>query len=389
MRLGVDASNLRAGGGVTHLTELLHAADPVAHGFTQVVVWAGKSLLEKIEERPWLVKAWVPALDGGLARRIFWQRTELPQLVRQAGCDALLAPGGTGPGGFQPVITMSRNMLPFEWRELARYRRSPIGLRLLLLRFAQARTLRSAAGVIFLTRYAREAVTRVTGPLNGTSSIIPHGVSTRFFQALRPQSPIEHYSEARPLRLLYVSIVDLYKHQWHVVTAVARLRARGLPLVLDLVGPAYPPALARLRRAIAACDPRGEFVRYAGAAANTQLPMHYAEADVCVFASSCENMPNILLEGMAAGLPIACSNRGPMPEILADAGVYFDPEQPEDIARAVAELLSSPQRRAVLAAHAQQRAQAYSWQRCAGETLEFLAQVVRNYGTPRVVLERC
>jgi len=44
---------------------------------------------------------------------------------------------------------------------------------------------------------------------------------------------------------------------------------------------------------------------------------------------------NILVEAMASGLPIACSNRGPMPEVLGDAGVYFDPEDPHDIARAL------------------------------------------------------
>ena len=49
-------------------------------------------------------------------------------------------------------------------------------------------------------------------------------------------------------------------------------------------------------------------------------------AHLFVFASSCENMPNTLVEAMASGLPIACSDRGPMPEILRDGGTYFDPE---------------------------------------------------------------
>ena len=56
------------------------------------------------------------------------------------------------------------------------------------------------------------------------------------------------------------------------------------------------------------------------------LPEHLREAELFVFASSCENLPNILIEGMAAGLPIACSRRPPMPEVLGDAGESFDPE---------------------------------------------------------------
>ncbi len=70
-------------------------------------------------------------------------------------------------------------------------------------------------------------------------------------------------------------------------------------------------------------------------------------------------MPNILLENMAAGLPIACSNRGPMPEVLGDAGVYFDPESVDDIAHAVAKLIHSPFLREELAHRAYSRSQRF------------------------------
>jgi hypothetical protein len=52
MRLGIDASNLRGGGGVTHLAELLRAAHPAAHGFDSVVIWASQATLARLEERP-------------------------------------------------------------------------------------------------------------------------------------------------------------------------------------------------------------------------------------------------------------------------------------------------------------------------------------------------
>ena len=53
MILGIDASNIRGGGGITHLVELLKAAHPAQHGFGKVVVWSGQETLSKIEERPW------------------------------------------------------------------------------------------------------------------------------------------------------------------------------------------------------------------------------------------------------------------------------------------------------------------------------------------------
>jgi glycosyltransferase involved in cell wall biosynthesis len=84
-------------------------------------------------------------------------------------------------------------------------------------------------------------------------------------------------------------------------------------------------------------------------------------------------MPNILLEAMAAGLPIACAKRGPMPEILGESGVYFDPEQPREIADAVRTLANDAGLRAECARRASERARHYSWERCASETLAFIA----------------
>ena len=66
MIIGIDASNIRAGGGVTHLLELLRAVDPLVYGFAQVIVWGGKATLGRIEDRPWLVKNHQPLLDKGL-----------------------------------------------------------------------------------------------------------------------------------------------------------------------------------------------------------------------------------------------------------------------------------------------------------------------------------
>jgi glycosyltransferase involved in cell wall biosynthesis len=377
--LGLDASNLRAGGGVTHLVELLRVADPLAHGFSQVVVWGARPTLDRVDSRPWLVKSRQPLLERGLPYRLYWQRTRLSKLARKAGCGLLFAPGGSHPGDFHPVVTMSRNMLPFEWRELRRFGWSWLGLRLLLLRRTQSRSFCRADGLIFLTRYAQEGVMRTIRAGAAQTTIIPHGVDGRFVCPPREQLPIGHYPADRPFRILYVSIVHVYKHQWHVAEAVAQLRASGLPVLLELAGPAYPPALARLKRILERVDPAAAFVRYLGKVPYGELHTRYAEADLCLFASSCENMPNILLEGMASGLPIACSNRGPMPEVLGDAGVYFDPENPNDIARALRELIESPALRTKLAQASFERAQRYSWRRCAHETLSFLAEVARSH----------
>jgi glycosyltransferase involved in cell wall biosynthesis len=67
-----------------------------------------------------------------------------------------------------------------------------------------------------------------------------------------------------------------------------------------------------------------------------------------------------------------------MPEVLGDAGIYFDPEDANSIARALSESIESPNFRAQLAQAALDRAQAFSWKRCADETFGFLARIAHE-----------
>lgn len=379
LTIGVDAANLRRGGGVTHLIELFGAAEPAHQGFARVVIWAGSKTLTAIPDRPWLDKRCPSALDRGLLSRMLWQRFQLSGAAQAVRCDLLFIPGGSFAGGFRPVVTMSQNLLPFDFGELRRYGCSWTTLKMLLLRGLQSRTFRRADGVIFLTQAAKASVLRVTGPLTAECPVIPHGLNPRFRMAPKAQRPIDTYTDEHPYRVIYVSIIDQYKHQWQVVEALAALRREGWPLTLDLVGPAYAPALARLRATIARCDPQGVWVQYHGAVAYEKLHELHAQGDLGVFASSCENMPNILLETMGAGLPVACSDRGPMPEVLGDAGVYFDPERPSDIARALRELIASPELRTAKAQASYTAALGFDWGRCADETFGFLARVAGQY----------
>jgi glycosyltransferase involved in cell wall biosynthesis len=374
MRLAIDASNLRQGGGQTHLAKLLSAASPHEHNIRSVVVWGDSTTLDLLPQHTWLDKRLVSHRVNALPVRYQWQACVLRRALERTHCDLLFAPGGNVPSRFRPCVTMCQNMLPFSPSEGRRYGLTYQGFRVLLLRHLQARAFRRSDGVIFLNRYAKDAVLRYIGSCQGQVAVIPHGA------APEPDSPRPAKSPTNPhpgaLKVVYVSIVDVYKHQWHVVDAVARARsATSVPLQLDLVGPAYPPALRRLRRALARFDGDGKWARYVGPVPANDIAQHYARADIGVFASSCENMPIILLEMMSAGLPIVCSDRGPMPDVLRDAGIYCDPESPDSIARALCRLVADSQLRAAMSVRAQVGAQRYTWDQCARDTFGFLRQV--------------
>lgn len=383
--IGIDATNLRVGGGVTHLIELLRAAQPLEVGVERVVVWGGTQILALLDERPWLVKRNPPALEKGLLQRVFWQRFSLSESARREKCDVLFVPGGSYVGNFHPVVTMSQSLLPFDMIELRRYGWTPFALKLLLLRAAQSRSFKRADGVIFLTEYARDVVLSVTGKLNARTSIIAHGVNSRFKREAKRQRAVGDCDASNPFHILYVSTIDRYKHQWHVVEAVAALREKGLPVVLDLVGPAHGGSLRRLECTLDRLDAGRVWGRYHGAAPYETLHAMYGQADLGICASTCETFGLMLIESMVAGLPIACSDKQPMKGIVGEGGIYFNPENPEDIARVLAGALASPSLRENMAQASFIRAQQYSWQNCAERTFSFLIDIVqRKKGTADV-----
>jgi glycosyltransferase involved in cell wall biosynthesis len=368
--VGIDASRNRSGGAIRHLVGILGACDPRDHGISRVHVWSYERLLESLPDTPWLVKHSPAELAGSLLQQLWWQRQQLPREVQRAEVDILLNTDAGTVCRARPAVTMSRDMLSYEPREMRRYAFSRMWLRLLALKYVQARSLADADGAVFLTNYAAETIQGFTGALRRVA-VIPHGVGAEFRRARAG-------STGGTTRCLYVSQADMYKHQWHVVRAIRALRDRGHDVTLLLAGGGEGRPQQLLDEEIRRSDPGSEFVTQRGVIPAGDLPALLAEHDLFVFASSCENMPNTLVEAMASGLPIACADRGPMPEVLRDGGLYFDPEDSGSIAEAIGKLLGDTSLRERLAARAADLAADYSWERCAAETWAFLRATHRD-----------
>ena len=101
----------------------------------------------------------------------------------------------------------------------------------------------------------------------------------------------------------------------------------------------------------------------------------YQTSDLSVFASSCETFGQIVLESMASGLPMACSNMSSMKEIIKDGCVYFNPLDPKDIKKAIKSLLDSPRYREEVSTRAYDYAKNFSWQETSRQTFKFLKEI--------------
>jgi glycosyltransferase involved in cell wall biosynthesis len=374
--LGIDASGIVTGGGLVHLREMLRASPFVAARFQRIVCWAAPEVVGKLPSLPHVTFLPEPNLGRGFLARARWQRFTLPRLVRTERCDILFVAGSSSVYPGREFSTINHNLLPFEWRELLREGLTRQTARLITLRWLQGSTMRRARGTIFLSQYAEDVVRREAGPLRTVARIVPHGVNEEFRCPPRPARSISACSPEKPFRLLYVSPVAMYKHQWNVISAFGELRRAGMPISLDFVGTKgalagrrYDAALRRLAPGDASMVSLRAFM------AHGSLPRLLQEADLFVFASSCETFGISLVEAMAAGLPVACARRGPMPSILGESGYYFDPLSPTSISQALREAIDDVDGRERRAREGYERAQAYSWSRCARETFEFLRAV--------------
>jgi glycosyltransferase involved in cell wall biosynthesis len=253
-------------------------------------------------------------------------------------------------------------------------------LKMFLLRMSQGRSFQSTDGLIFLSNYARTRLCSRLGLDIQRTALIPHGIEERFFCAPRSARGTADYSAAKPFRLLYVSILMPYKHQLEVGRAVARLRDSGLAVSVDFAGDLWGNYGKAVEKEFRRIDPQQSFLKLLGSVPFEQLHALYAEADAFVFASSCENLPNILIEAMASGLPVLSSNRGPMPEVLGDAGWYFDPYSATSIADAIAKAMQDPASRQLRAMRSFEKVRQYSWSRCASDTFSFIAKVAKERG---------
>lgn len=373
MIAAIDASRNRSGGARAHLIGILSHSDPTLFGIAKIHVWAYSELLAAIPDKPWLVKHGHRLIEKTIFHQILWQRFILPREFRSIGCNIILNTDAGTFSSIKPSVTMSRDMLSYEPGEMQRYGLSLSRLRLKLLRYVQNKSLRNSTGTIYLTEYAAGLIRSVAGAKN-SYKVIPHGVGENF-RLSRASSNVANKNDL--LNILYVSNFDLYKHQWHVVRAIKLLINSGFNVRLTLVG-GGSSGRNILNAELMKSDPLGEFVSVNEFVSHEKLIEFLVKSDIFVFASSCENMPNTLVEAMAAELPIACSNRGPMPEVLGDAGIYFDPEDPDSIAKSVSTLINDPDLRIKLSKKASKKALQYSWRRCADETWGFMFENFKN-----------
>ena len=380
MRIGIDASSIVDGGGFTHLNQFLtNYLFLNEKSVERLNIYASKKVLENLPNSSKFSKRNFRLLNRSRFCRIFFQMFLFDSILKKE-CDILFSITGDYTGNFKPYVGMSQNMMLYErefWREIKSFKERG---KFYFNFKRQQKCFNNAEGIIFLSNYAKKYITKVLDLKNKTSTIIHHGISNKFISNKSVIKNLKSYSEKSPFRFLYISTVHVYKNQWNVVEAVSKLRIKGYPVQLTLIGDIiYKPSGNLLNNTIKKVDPNHKFIDHILSVPHNKISEFYRNHDGIIFASSCENMPNILLESMGAGKPIACSDKSPMDEFLKDGGIYFNARSVNSILNSLEKMLKTLKSFENLNHQNKEELKKYTWDNTSKETVNFIIDTLKRY----------
>lgn len=225
---------------------------------------------------------------------------------------------------------------------------------------------RTAHRVITISDSAREDIVRNFGLEPGEIDVTPLGV--RIPGSRRPRAP-----GGQPT-VLCVAQKRPYKNLASLIRAVADLDEEAPILVL----PGAPTDHEAELRALADRLGVSGRVRFPAWVSAAELEELYAEATCFVLPSLIEGFGLPVLEAMARGVPVACSDRPALPEVAGDAALFFDPTDPTAVTDAVRRLIRDETLREDLSARGLERAKQFSWRRTAELTLASYRRAIGN-----------
>jgi len=299
------------------------------------------------------------------ANRVEWVRGEqlvLPRAAERAGCDLVHSLASTAPatGRFRRVTTVHD----------LNYRIVPdahFGVRALGMRALVPLSVRRSHRVISGSESTRDDLVRLLGADPARIDVVPHGIGRPPSGGATPAAELGARLAVGDRRvLLCLSAKRPHKNLTGLLDALALIPAERRPVT---VLPGYPtPHETELRERAHALG-LDDDVRFLGWTSDADVEGLFAFASAFAYPSLYEGFGLPVLEAMARGVPVACSDRSSLPEVAGDAALLFDPADPAAIARAVTRLLGDRALAAELVRKGRLRAAEFSWQHTARGTL--------------------
>lgn len=223
---------------------------------------------------------------------------------------------------------------------------------------------RKSAAIICDSAFTADEMRRLLQVSSRKLHVVHLGVDSAWFGAGPGVEPPE-----KPY-FVYVGNIKPHKNVHRLVKAFRSIADR-IPHDLLIVGRQHG-FITGDARASREAELAGDRIRFTGLVSDAAVRGFVAGAQALVSPSLYEGFGLPALEAMAAGCPVIASRAASLPEVCGGAALYVDPESEQDIAEAMLRIAKSPTLRGDLSKAGRNRAQSFSWDRCATETEEIL-----------------
>jgi glycosyltransferase involved in cell wall biosynthesis len=292
-------------------------------------------------------------------------------MAARAGVQLVHSLASTAPtwGRFRRVVTVHDLIY-------ARFPDTHAGLRDKGMRVLVPGAVRRSHRVIADSQSTRDDLVELLGVDTQRNDVVPLGLGTvQRGEALPEREVRARLGLGERDVVLSLSAKRPHKNLLMLIGALARIAPERRPV---LVLPGYPTAHESELRARADTLGIGADVRFPAWLSNDELEGVWSIARAFVFPSLYEGFGLPVLEAMARGVPVACSNASSLPEVAGDAALLFDPHDEAAIAGAITRLLGDETLRARLQARGVARVRRFTWERTAQLTLDSYARALQR-----------
>jgi glycosyltransferase involved in cell wall biosynthesis len=321
---------------------------------------------------PWgelLPAVTVPVSASNRVQWVLGEQTLLPVMAARRRVDLVHSLASTAPlwGRFKRVTTVHDLIY-------ARFPDTHAGLREQGMRVLVPQAARRADRVTADSSSTRDDLVELVGIAPERIDVVPLGMGSVQRETPTPEGELRARLQLGERRVvLSLSAKRPHKNLGALIGALAALPAPERPL---LVLPGYGTWHENeLREQARRAGVDGD-VRMCGWVSAADLEGLWSLAEAFVFPSLYEGFGLPVLEAMARGVPVACSNASSLPEVAGEAALLFDPRKESEIAAALRRILADGELRGRLRALGRARAQLFTWERTARLMLESYARAL-------------
>lgn len=309
MNIAIDIVSTKIGGGLDYILNLLSVLDPQKHKFNKIFLFVNSEIKNLIPKKKFIKIIIIKNND------YLWfikKNILIKDFIFKKKIDLLFVPSAINFIYNLKTVVMSQTLLPFRFDQVIKYFPHIFFYKLLLIKFFQIISFKNSNGVIFLNDFAKRHISKYTNTKD--YKIIPLGIGNK--KLIKLKEKVFNNKNKIPIKIIYISEVTNYKNQYEIIK---ELKNSNINFVIFFVGKIDKKYFNKLNKLN---FPNKKF-KFTGNLTSNETVDLLKQSDIFLHASSVENFPVSILEGLVSEKYIISTETEPVKSMLEDHAIFF------------------------------------------------------------------